>query len=44
MKVPDEVQKRLINWGYAIADAGLRSYVDPNADPAPSYPYPGGVS
>ncbi len=35
------LQERLVNWGYAICDASLRSYFD-SALPAPkSFPYPG---
>jgi NTE family protein len=42
-KMPAEIRKRLINWGYASADAAIRSYVEPSL-PAPSgMPYPGGV-
>ncbi|WP_432949936.1 patatin-like phospholipase family protein [Kribbella sp. CA-253562] len=37
-------QERLINWGYAAADAGLRSHIDPGASPPAEYPYSGGVS
>jgi NTE family protein len=33
-------QERLINWGYAICDAGLRRRVDPAAPPPSSFPYP----
>ena len=34
------VQERLINWGYAACDAGMRAHVDP-ALPAPGgFPYP----
>jgi NTE family protein len=34
------VQERVINWGYAACDAGLRAHVDP-ALPAPGgFPYP----
>jgi NTE family protein len=37
---PDQIQERLINWGYAVCDAGMRAYVDPSL-PAPSgFPYP----
>lgn len=43
-KLPEVTQQRLINWGYAIADAGLRSHVDTTAGPGPAYPYPGGVA
>jgi NTE family protein len=39
-RLDDVVQERLINWGYAACDAGLRKHVDP-AVPAPAgYPYP----
>jgi NTE family protein len=41
--MPDALQERLINWGYAICDAGMRRWVDSTL-PAPSaFPYPGGV-
>jgi NTE family protein len=34
------LQERIINWGYAIADAGMRAWVD-SALPAPrDFPYP----
>jgi NTE family protein len=26
--MPDEIQERLINWGYAVCDAALRKHVD----------------
>jgi NTE family protein len=38
--VPDETQQRLINWGYAICDAAMRSHVDANLPPATRFPYP----
>jgi NTE family protein len=42
-KMPVETRRRLINWGYASADAAIRSYVEPSL-PAPSgMPHPGGV-
>lgn len=42
-KMPAETRRRLINWGYASADAAIRSYVEPSL-PAPSgMPYPGGA-
>ncbi len=42
-KMPIEIRRRLINWGYASADAAIRSYVEPSL-PAPSgLPHPGGV-
>ena len=39
-RLDDTVQEQLINWGYAVCDAGMRAHVDP-ALPAPDgYPYP----
>ena len=35
----DVVQERLINWGYAICDAAMRTWVVAHA-PAGSFPYP----
>ena len=29
--LPEEIQERLVNWGYAIGDAGLRKHLDPGA-------------
>jgi NTE family protein len=37
-KVPDMMQERLINWGYAICDAAMRRHVVENAD-SPQWPY-----
>lgn len=37
--MPDEDQMDLINWGYAICDAALRSHVDPSL-PVGHWPYP----
>ena len=34
------LQERLINWGYAICDAALRTRVDPSFAPPPGFPYP----
>jgi NTE family protein len=34
----DQLQKRLINWGYVISDTALRAHVDP-AQPAGRLPY-----
>jgi NTE family protein len=33
-------QQRLINWGYAICDAALRSHVDPGLSAPGQFPYP----
>ena len=38
--LPDEVQERLINWGYAVCDAGMRKHVEPAATAPASFPYP----
>lgn len=38
--VPDHVQERLINWGYAAADAAYRAHVDPEAEPPTRFLYP----
>ena len=35
------LQERLINWGYAISDIALRKWVDSDASPPDSFPYPG---
>jgi NTE family protein len=39
-RVPDELQQRLINWGHAVCDAALRSYVEASSTPAHELPYP----
>jgi len=33
-------QRRLINWGYAICDAGIRSWVEDGLSPPADFPYP----
>jgi NTE family protein len=38
-RIEDTLQERLINWGYAVCDAGLRTHVDPNLR-KPGFPYP----
>lgn len=38
--LPARTQQHLINWGYAVADAGLRSWVVPDAAPPAGFPYP----
>jgi NTE family protein len=32
-------QEKLINWGYAVCDAALRSYFDENLPPSVRFPY-----
>ena len=39
-RMPPLTQERLINWGYAIADAALRAHVRPGAPPPAGFPYP----
>jgi NTE family protein len=34
------LQERLINWGYALCDAGFRSHVDTKAPAPAGFPYP----
>ena len=34
------VQERLVNWGYAICDAGLRRHLDPSLSRPPGLPHP----
>ena len=41
--MPDELQERLINWGYAVCDAGLRKHYPPRTPSAPRFPYDRGV-
>lgn len=39
-RMPEALQERLINWGYAVCDAAMRKHVDA-AMPAPQdFPYP----
>jgi NTE family protein len=38
--MPDMLQERLINWGYAVCDAALRRHVDPTLPPPRGFPYP----
>lgn len=40
-KTPDKLQEQLINWGYAVCDAGMRKWVDPVASAPKDFPYPG---
>ena len=35
----ETVQQRLVNWGYAICDAGLRRHLDPDAARPLGFPY-----
>jgi NTE family protein len=37
----EDVQERLINWGYAVTDAALRTYLNPKLSKPAAFPYPG---
>jgi NTE family protein len=39
-EVDDRLQECLINWGYAICDAGMRSHVDQTLPKPTGFPYP----
>lgn len=39
-KLSQETQERLINWGYAVSDLGLRQYVDNSISAPANFPYP----
>jgi NTE family protein len=39
-KLSRELQDRLVNWGYAVSDAAMRTYVAKGADPPTRLPYP----
>jgi NTE family protein len=42
-RLPDQIQERLINFGYAICDAALRRRVDAGLPDPYGFPYAGGV-
>ncbi|MBD8601360.1 patatin-like phospholipase family protein [Pseudomonas sp. CFBP 8771] len=39
-RMDDELQERLINWGYAVTDAALRTHFDPELSKPAAFPYP----
>src|SRR3954453_8151535 len=39
-RLEDDVQERVINWGYAACDAALRKHVDPALTAPAGFPYP----
>jgi NTE family protein len=39
-RLPDEHQKGLTNWGYAICDAAVRAHVDRSLAPPSAFPFP----
>jgi NTE family protein len=42
-QMPDELQERLINFGYGMAERAIRSYFDKDALAATAFPYPRGI-
>ena len=42
-RLDDSLQRRLINWGYAVCDAALRKHLNLNLGPQPKFPYAEGV-
>jgi len=38
--MPDDLQERLINWGYAVCDAAMRTHLVSDSPVQPSFPYP----
>ncbi len=42
-RVGERTQERLVNWGYAVCDAGLRSRWDSTIAQPAGFPYDGGV-
>jgi NTE family protein len=39
-RLSEDVQEKLINWGYAVCDAALRTHVDPQLQKPSGFPYP----
>ena len=39
-RMNDDLQERLINWGYAVCDAALRKHVQPAPAKPAGFPYP----
>ena len=37
------LQKRLVNWGYAVCDAAIRRHVDRRLGRPDGFPFAGGV-
>ena len=42
-RVPEDLQERIINWGYAVCDAAMRCHVDPQLPAPGGFPYSRGV-
>jgi NTE family protein len=43
-RLDERDQNRLINWGYAVCDAAMRTHVDGSLAHADAFPYEGGVA
>jgi NTE family protein len=39
-KLDGILQERIINWGYAVCDAAIRTHLDQNPAQRPAFPYP----
>lgn len=39
-RMDEGLQQQLVNWGYAVCDAALRTYVDPALPDPEGFPYP----
>jgi NTE family protein len=39
-RIDENLQERLINWGYAVCDAALRRHVQPTLGKPTGFPYP----
>jgi NTE family protein len=42
-RLDDDLQERLINWGYAVCDAAVRKHVVHDVPKPSKFPYPVGV-
>ena len=42
-RLPDDIQEKLINWGYAVCDAALRRHYVAALPVPVEFPFPGGV-
>jgi NTE family protein len=43
MRLDEDTQHRLMNWGYAICDAAVRKHYMPQLPAPEAFPFPGGV-
>jgi NTE family protein len=41
--MPDDLQERIINFGYGMAERAIRSFYDPASKAATAFPYPRGI-